>query len=81
MGDYNPDWAIAFDEEDTHVRHVYFVAETKGTLSSFELRGMEDAKIRCARKFFDALNRKNTGDVRYDVVTDFAGLMDLVKGG
>lgn len=81
VGDYNPDWAIAFDEEDTHVRHVYFVAETKGTLSSFELRGMEDAKIRCARKFFDALNRKNAGDVRYDVVTDFAGLMDLVKGG
>ena len=80
VGDYNPDWAIAFDDAETHVRHVYFVAETKGSLSSLQLRGVEETKIACARRFFAALNTMNEGDVRYDVVTDYAGLMDLVTG-
>ena len=80
VGDYNPDWAIAFDDADTQVRHVYFVAETKGSLSSLQLRGMEDTKIACARRFFAALNAKDQDAVRYDVVTDYNGLMDLVKG-
>ncbi|MFF5020695.1 type III restriction-modification system endonuclease [Micrococcus luteus] len=80
VGDYNPDWAIAFDDADTQVRHVYFVAETKGSLSSLQLRGVEGTKIACARRFFAALNAKDQGAVRYDVVTDYNGLMDLVKG-
>lgn len=80
VGDYNPDWAIAFDDADTQVRHVYFVAETKGSLSSLQLRGVEETKIACARRFFAALNAKDQGAVRYDVVTDYNGLMDLVKG-
>ena len=37
VGDYNPDWAISF--KDGSVKHVYFVAETKGTMSTMELRG------------------------------------------
>lgn len=76
VGNYNPDWAIAFTEGS--VKHVYFVAETKGLLSSLELRGIEDAKIECARKFFASLNKKNDPDVKYDVVTDFTKLMQLV---
>ena len=76
VGDYNPDWAIAFTENS--VKHVYFVAETKGTLSSLELKGVEQAKIECARKFFDAIREKNRDDVRYDVVTDYGQLMQLV---
>jgi len=73
MGNYNPDWAIAFRAGS--VKHVYFVAETKGTLESLELRGVEEAKIACARKFFGSLEGS---EVRYDVVTGFDRLMDLV---
>lgn len=76
VGDYNPDWAIAFTEGS--VKHVYFVAETKGSLSSLQLKGIEDAKIKCAREFFASLNKKNGHDVTYDVVTDYTKLMQLV---
>jgi len=76
VGDYNPDWAIAFIEGS--VKHVYFVAETKGSLSTLQLKGVEDAKIECARKFFASLSEKNGGDVTYDVVTDYTELMQLV---
>jgi len=76
VGDYNPDWAIAFTEGS--VKHVYFVAETKGSLSTLQLKGVEDAKIECARKFFASLSRKNGNDVTYDVVTDYTELMQLV---
>ena len=76
VGDYNPDWAIAFTEGS--VKHVYFVAETKGSLSTLQLKGVEDAKIECARKFFASLNEKNGQDVKYEVVTDYTELMQLV---
>lgn len=76
VGDYNPDWAIAFQAGT--VKHVYFVAETKGSLSSMQLRGVEEAKIACARRFFDELGREQKDAVKYDVVTDFAQLMQLV---
>ena len=77
VGDYNPDWAIAFDEGA--VKHVYFVAETKGSLSSLKLRGVESAKIECARRFFAELAAENQ-DVKYDVVTDYSELLALVSG-
>ncbi|WP_252974231.1 type III restriction-modification system endonuclease [Janibacter melonis] len=77
VGDYNPDWAIAFTEGT--VKHVYFVAETKGSLSSLQLKGVEEAKIACARRFFESLNDRSGDDVRYDVVTDYSTLMQLVK--
>jgi type III restriction enzyme len=74
VGDYNPDWAIAFQEGT--VKHIYFVAETKGSLSSLQLREIEKCKINCARKFF----HKITSDqVKYEVVDSYAKLMDLVK--
>jgi type III restriction enzyme len=78
VGNYNPDWAIAFTAGS--VKHVYFVAETKGTLSTLELKGVENAKIDCARKFFAVLNEKHSRNVRYDVVTDYAQLLSLVSG-
>ena len=78
VGDYNPDWAIAFKEGV--VKHVYFVAETKGSMSSMELRKIEETKIACARKFFDQLNLKYAPkNVKYDVVNSFDKLMELVK--
>ena len=76
VGDYNPDWAIAFTEGS--VKHVYFVAETKGSLSTLQLKGVEEAKIECARKFFASLREKNGDDVTYDVVTNYTELMQLV---
>lgn len=77
VGDYNPDWAISFKKDS--VKHIYFVAETKGTMSSMKLREIEHTKIKCARKFFDEINQKIDGDkVRYDVVTDYGKLMDVV---
>ncbi|MCW1825005.1 DEAD/DEAH box helicase family protein [Mycobacterium senegalense] len=76
VGDYNPDWAVAFTEGT--VKHIYFVAETKGSLSSLQLKGAEEAKIECARRFFKSLNEKNGEDVKYDVVTDYTELMQLV---
>ena len=76
VGDYNPDWAIAFTEGS--VKHVYFVAETKGSLSTLQLKGVEDAKIECARKFFASLSEKDGNAVTYDVVTNYTELMQLV---
>lgn len=76
VGNYNPDWAIAFNEGS--VKHVYFVAGTKGSQLSLQLGPAEQAKIDCARKFFAALNEKRAGEVTYDVVTDYAQLMQLV---
>ena len=78
VGDYNPDWAIAFKEGT--VKHVYFVAETKGSMSSMELRKIEATKIDCARKYFAQLNRQFAPEnVKYDVVDSFERLMELVK--
>ena len=77
VGNYNPDWAIAF--QDGSVKHVYFIAETKGSLSSLQLRGAEEMKIEAAKKFFAMLNDKHES-VRYSVVTDYSDLMALVAG-
>jgi type III restriction enzyme len=73
VGKYNPDWAIAFYEGK--VKHIYFVAETKGSMSTMQLRIMEEAKIHCAREHFKAIS---TDAVVYDVVDSYAVLMDRV---
>ena len=74
VGDYNPDWAISFKEGT--VKHIYFVAETKGSMSTMELREIEKCKIKCARKFFSKIT---SDQVRYDVVSSYGKLMGLVK--
>ena len=74
VGHYNPDWAIAFNEG--MVKHVYFVAETKGSLSTMDLRLVEDAKIHCAREHFKAIS---SGRVKFGVVHSYQELMSLVK--
>jgi type III restriction enzyme len=77
VGNYNPDWAITFKEGV--FKHIYFVAETKGSMSSLELREIEKTKIKCARKFFDEVNKKIEKDnVTYDVVNSYSKLMDVV---
>ena len=73
VGNYNPDWAIAFKEGK--VKHIYFVAETKGSMSTLELKEIEKCKVNCARKFFARITSEQ---VKYDVVDSYAKLMDLV---
>ncbi|MEQ8440851.1 MAG: DEAD/DEAH box helicase family protein [Alphaproteobacteria bacterium] len=78
LGDYNPDWAISL----THAggKDIFFVAETKGSMSSMTLRAIEQKKIDCARKFFAELNRRiDTQKVRYNVITDYRKLIDLIS--
>ena len=78
IGDYNPDWAISFKVGDH--RHLYFIAETKGSMSSMQLRKLEQNKIDCAKKFFeDTCRRIDTGEVKYGVVTNYDDLTDLVR--
>ncbi|MDO4219203.1 MAG: DEAD/DEAH box helicase family protein [Synergistaceae bacterium] len=74
VGHYNPDWAIAFYEGS--VKHIYFVAETKGSIQSLELRLIEKAKIHCAKEHFKAISN---GNVVYSVVTNYSELLNLVK--
>lgn len=73
VGHYNPDWAIAFYEGT--VKHIYFVAETKGSMKSMQLRQIEESKIHCAREHFKAISN---GEVVYDVVDSYKSLLDLV---
>ena len=73
VGHYNPDWAIAFYEGT--VKHIYFVAETKGSMSSMQLRLIEESKIHCAREHFKAIS---SGNVVYDVVDSYKSLLEKV---
>ena len=73
VGHYNPDWAIAFYEGT--VKHIYFVAETKGSMSSMQLRLIEESKIHCAREHFKAISGEN---VVYDVVDSYKSLLEKV---
>lgn len=74
VGNYSPDWAIAFYEGT--VKHIYFVAETKGSLDSLQLRGVEKAKIDCAKRLF---NRMSTSRVKYETVTNYQDLLDKMN--
>ena len=74
MGKYNPDWAIAFKEEGD-IKHIYFVAETKGSTSFIQLRQIEKDKIKCASKHFEALNNK---DIKYAFVDGYKALINEV---
>lgn len=73
VGRYNPDWAIAFYEGT--VKHIYFVAETKGSMRSMQLRQIEESKIHCAREHFKAISN---GNVVYDVIDSYSALLERV---
>lgn len=74
VGNYSPDWAIAFKRGT--VKHIFFIAETKGSMESMELRAVEKAKIDCAKKLFNELS---TSQVRYHEVDSYANLLDIIK--
>lgn len=73
LGNYSPDWAIAFNEGT--VKHIYFIAETKGSLDSADLRGIEKAKIDCASKLFNELS---TSKVKYSQVDSYQNLLNIM---
>ena len=73
VGNYSPDWAIAFYEGT--VKHIYFVAETKGTMESLSLRPIEQAKIKCAKRLF---NNISTSEVRYHDVDSYQSLLNIM---
>ena len=74
VGNYSPDWAIAFYEGT--VKHIFFVAETKGTMDSLNLRPIEQAKISCAKKLF---NEMSTSNVKYHDVDSYQSLLNVMK--
>lgn len=73
MGHYSPDWAVVFREGS--VKHVYFIAETKGSLREVDLRETEKSKIACARRHFASLSNSA---VKYDVVRSYQDLLNIV---
>lgn len=74
VGNYSPDWAIAFYEGK--VKHIFFVAETKGTMESLELRPIEQAKISCAKKLF---NEMSTNKVKYHDIDSYQSLLNIME--
>ena len=74
VGNYSPDWAIAFYEGT--VKHIFFVAETKGTMKTLELRPIEQAKISCAKKLF---NEMSTSHVVYHDVDSYQSLLNIMN--
>ena len=76
VGNYAPDWAIAFND-NMGVKHVFFIAETKGSMDSMQLKGVEKAKIDCAKKLF---NDVSTSNVRYGCVDSYGSLLEVMKG-
>ena len=74
VGNYAPDWAIAMQKNG--VKHIFFIAETKGSMGSMELRGVEKAKIECAEKLFNSIS---TANVKYHKVTKYQDLLDAMN--
>ena len=73
VGNYAPDWAIAFDKDK--VKHVFFIAETKGSLDDMQLRKIESNKIECAKKLFNVVS---TSGVKYDHVSSYDDLKNII---
>ncbi len=73
VGNYAPDWAIAMERDN--VKHIFFIAETKGSLLSIQLKGIEKAKIACCTKLFDEMT---TSNVHYHEVTCYQDLVDAM---
>ena len=75
VGHYAPDWAVAF-HDNMGVKHIFFVAETKGSMLSMNLKGAEMAKIECAKKLFNSVS---TSKVRYHEITDYDTMLNVIN--
>ena len=75
VGNYAPDWAIALNDH-AGVKHIFFIAETKGSMDSMQLKGIERAKIDCAKKLFNSVS---TSKVRYHEVNGYSEMLDAIN--
>ena len=75
VGDYSPDWAIVFDDKNKDIKFIYFIAETKGSLSSLHLRKEEAIKIDCARALY---KKMSSSKLKYDVITNYSDLLKAI---
>ena len=73
VGNYAHDWAICFKKGT--VKHIFFIAETKGTMDSLQIRPIERAKINSAKKLFKNLSTK---DVVYHEVDSYEKLLSVM---
>ena len=73
VGKYNPDWAIVFREGE--MKHIYFVAETKGSEEVTQLRAVEHAKIECASRHFASISNSQ---IKFGVVKNYDTLYNKV---
>lgn len=73
VGNYAPDWAIAMQKGA--VKHIFFIAETKGSLQSMQLNAIENAKIDCCTQLFNEISTEN---VKYHKVTCYQDLIDVM---
>ena len=76
LGNYNPDWAIVIERDGS--QHLYFVAETKGSVWGADLRDAEQGKIKCGRAHFEALANNQKNPAKYVVATELADVMKEV---
>ena len=74
VGNYSPDWAIAFNENQ--VKHIFFIAETKGTMETLQMRPIERVNISCAKKLF---NEISTNSVKYHDVDSYESLLNIIS--
>jgi type III restriction enzyme len=74
IANYSPDWAIVFDKDK--VRHIYFVAETKGSDVDMDLREIEQLKIHCASEHFKEISGN---EVKFERVSSYDKLMEIVQ--
>ena len=72
LGPYNPDWAVLIENDEGE--RLYFVVETKGSVSVEDLRESESAKIACGRKHFEAM-RVMEPPAEYIVATTFGEVL------
>ena len=77
VGNYSPDWAICFKRDAKNIKHIYFIAETKGSVEGNDLRPVEQAKISCAKKLFSQISNE---EICYHEVDNFNRMMEIIRG-
>ncbi len=74
IANYSPDWAIVFDKDQ--VRHIYFVAETKGSDSDMQLKEIELLKLHCATEHFKEISGS---EVKFERISSYDKLMEVIQ--
>ncbi len=68
LGNYNPDWAVLVELDGRE--KLYFVVESKGSMSAEAIRPIEQDKIDCGKKHFEALDT-GVGFTKADTFENF----------